>query len=502
MKVTQEKLPASQIGLEIEVTPEMSSQAYEKVLQKFMRSANIQGFRRGKVPRHVLIQQLGPNRIKATAIEDLLESSLQKALEQEKIAALGNYKIRSSFDELIQAFEPGQPFTFSASVDVAPKATLATYKGLSVQAEEVPYDPKSVEEVLKSYQERSATLVPVEDRPSQDGDIAVIDFVGRIAAEEEGGDPVEFPGGSATDFQVDLVPGQFIAGFIEGIIGMAVGETKDVETLFPEDYGQAELAGKAATFTITLKELKTRELPELDDDFAQDVSEFETMEEFRASLEKNYQESADRKTKENKHAALLDALVEHLDVEIPETLIQEESNFMLTQTVMNLSRQGMDVKKLFTPELVERLRQQSRPEAVLRLKRTMVLSEVAEKEGIAVDDTELQERIDKVIAENPDQDFDRDRLKEALQEEIMQEKVLAFLEEQNTVELVPEGSLTSSDDIAEAEFESDASDDIADPTEAADAVVDAVAVDETEAQDAPDEEAEDTIKKKSSDKSE
>ena len=165
-------------------------------------------------------------------------------------------------------------------------------------------DPAQVAETLERYQENMATLVPVEDRPAQEGDVAVVDFVGKVT--EDGKEPEEFEGGSAEEFQVEIKEGRFIPGFVEGIVGMNLEETKEVAVTFPDSYPQEELAGKPAVFTITLNDLKERELPELDDDFAEEVSEFETLAELKTSLEERYKEEADKKTKANTDQALLD----------------------------------------------------------------------------------------------------------------------------------------------------------------------------------------------------
>lgn len=453
MKVTQEKLPASQIGLEIEIPPEVAQQAYDKVLQTFMRSANIPGFRKGKVPKQVLIQRFGSSQIKAAAVEELVQDSFRQAIEQEKIEAIGNFQLRSSFDDLIQQFQPGSPLTFSAAVDVPPKVILKQYKGLSVKAEEVTYDEKRIDSVLEGYQKRMATLVPVEDRAAQEGDIAVVDFIGRLKpAEGSDEEPEEFSGGNATDFQVELTEGRFIPGFIEGIVGMKIDETKDVETAFPDDYSQEDLAGKAVVFTVTLKEIKERELPDLDDDFAQDVSEFETIAEFRQSLEERYQKEAEDATSANKEKALLDELAKHIEVEVPETMIQQEVDQMLTQTAMSLANQGIDIKKLFTREIVQRLREQSRPDAIAQIQRSLAVAEVAKQESITVADDELNAKMQEVI-EDSQQDpesIDMARLKSLVEEELIREKVVAFLEENGTVELVPQGSLTEPEEESEA----------------------------------------------------
>ena len=268
MKVTQEKLPASQIGLEIEIPSEVSKKVYERVVQEFTRSVNIPGFRKGKVPRSILIQRLGATRIKAAAVEELVEDSLKEAVKQEKIDALGNFQLRTSFDDLVAQFQPGEPLTFSASVDVAPEVKLTQSKGFTVQAEEIKPNADRVDEVLADYQERLATLIPVEGRAAQMKDVAVVDFTGVLPAEDGEGEAEPIPGGEAQDFQLELLEGRFIAGFIDGIVGMNPGETKEISAQFPEDYPQETVAGRAALFTVTLKELKEKELPELDDDFA------------------------------------------------------------------------------------------------------------------------------------------------------------------------------------------------------------------------------------------
>lgn len=454
MKVTQEKLPASRLGLEIEIPSESTSQAYEKTLQQLIRQANIPGFRKGKVPRQVVLQRYGIRSIKATAIEELIEDSLRQVLEQEKIDALGNAELRSSLEELVEQYEPGKPLTVSLSIDVAPTAKLVSYKGLTAQAEEILYKPERVDEVLESYRERSATRVPVEGRPAKEHDIAVVDFSGQITGDE----PKEIPGGSATDFEVELSEGRFIPGFVEGIIGMSVGETKEIETTFPEDYSQAELAGQPAVFTVTLKDLKEKELPELDDDFAQDISEFETLAELRESLEKRFQDEANDKTKANKQEALLEALVANLEVELPETLIRREVDHMITQTAMRFAEQGMDIKQMFTPEMVNMMRERSRPEAIARLRRTMALGEVAKQESITVDAAEVEAKVEEVLKDLGGRSVDRDRLREVIEEDLIRDKIFEFLEANSTVELVPEGTLVKEEPVEMEPTQDDATD--------------------------------------------
>ncbi len=461
MKVTQEALPDSQLGLEIEIPAELSQKTYDKVLNKLMKTVNVPGFRKGKVPRKVFLQRVGVAQFKAAVLEELVQTAVDQAIKQESIEAIGNYQLKSSFDDLLSQYEPGAAVTITAAVDVPPRVTLKQYKQLSVQAEEILPDPGKVDTTLKQYQNNLATLVPIEDRPAQMGDVAVIDFVGT--AEGDDGEYEEFAGGSGTDFQVELEEGRFIPGFVEGIVGMALEESKDVEVTFPEDYPQAELAGKPARFAITLKEIKEKELPDLDDDFAQEISEFETIEELRASLEERYQQEAEQSTKANKEAALIEALVEQLDAEIPDTLVQQEVNFLLSQTIMQLSRQGLDVNKMLTRDLVENMRQRTKPDAIERLRRTLALGEVAKQEGITIEAETLQAKIDETMTEIEDpSQIDPDRLKQVLHEELLQEKILAWLEETNPVELVPEGTLTpiEEDAVEDVEAASEATVDV------------------------------------------
>ncbi|NEP16532.1 MAG: trigger factor [Leptolyngbya sp. SIO4C1] len=457
MKVTQEKLPESQIGLEIEVPGELSGKTYEQVLRKYMQTANIPGFRKGKVPRQVLIQRLGSNRLKAAALEELVQSAIDQAIEQEDIEAIGNYQLQSSFEDLINQYEPGKQLTISASVDVPPRVTLEKYKGLSVKAEESKYDPARIDETLERYLENMATLVPVEDRSAEEGDVAVVDFTGKVA--EPGQAPEEFEGGSAQDFQVEIKEGRFIPGFVEGIVGMSPGDTKDIEVTFPESYPQETLAGKPAIFTITLKELKEKELPDLDDEFAQEVSEFETLAELRGSFEERYQQEAEEATAANREKALLDELVKHLDAEIPKTLVQREVDYIVTQTVMQFANQGIDVNKFLTKELVANMRNNARPDATERLRRTLALGEIAKQESITVEEEAVESRIKEMMQEVDDPaKIDPERLHQVVHEDLLKEKILAWLTENSDIELVPEGSLTpDAEAVAGSESEAAAS---------------------------------------------
>lgn len=469
MKVTQEKLPASQIGLEIEITSEITTQKYEQVLRNLTKTVNIPGFRKGKVPRQILIQRIGTTRVKATALEEIIQEGIEQAIKQEAITALGQPQLRSSFDDLINSYEPGKPLTFAVAVDVIPEIKLNQYTGLEAKAEEIKYDPTQVDTVIEAQREKLGTLVPVEGRATEIGDMAVIDFKGVIAkteGDDPDSEPKPIPGGEGTDFQVELQEDKFIPGFVLGIVGMNPGETKEVSAQFPDPYGNEELSGKAALFTITLKEIKVKELPELDDDFAQEVSDFETLEELRASLTQRYEKEAADKTRNNQQEALLTELLNHVEIELPTTLIDQEIDAMLSQTAMKLSEQGIDVKKLFTQEIIPQLRDRSKPEAIERLKRTLSLQEIGKRESIEVAAAEVEARVTELLTEYADQDLDEKRLRGVVQEELLTTKIVDWLLERSSVELVAEGSLTPPE-----EPDSEA--------EAAEAVAEAVQEEET-----------------------
>ena len=451
MKVTQEKLPDSQISLEIEIPGDTSGNTYDKVVQKLSRSSNIPGFRKGKVPRQILIQRIGTQRIKAAALEELIQTSLAEAIKQESIEALGNYELSSKFEDLIQQYQPGQPLTFKAVVDVPPSVELGDYHNLQVKAEESVYDAQQVEDFLEQRRAQQADLVPVEDRPAQNGDVAIIDFQGKLTTDGEPGELIE--GGSAENFQVELVEGQLIPGMIEGVIGMNPEETKDVAVTFPEDYPKEDLAGKPAVFSITLKEIKAKDLPDLDDDFAEEASngEYETLEALKESLAKQFQEKAENETKESINAAIMQALVEQSTLDLPETLIQDEVTQVLTRTLMQMQQMGLDVKQIVNSDTIPMMRKNARPEAVENLSKNLILAEIAEKESLKPDETAIKAKMTEIEQQLSDRDIDYDKLRSMVTEDLIAENTFNWLREKSQVELVPKGSLSESETESEPE---------------------------------------------------
>ena len=432
LKVKTSSLPGSRLALEVGVPAGRCKASYEAAVDRLSRSVRLPGFRKGRVPKPVLLQQIGPLRVKASALEDLVDSVLRDAIEQEKVAVLGQPSLSSNFEELLEKFDPAKELVVTLEMDVAPTPTLKSTKGLSAEAESVAYDPARVDELLDQSRRQLATLVPVSDRAAAMGDVAVVSFSGVF-----GDDKSAIEGGSANGLDVELEEGRMISGFVEGVVGMKPGDKKDVDCQFPDDYPEETCRGRKALFSISLDELKGRELPALDDAFAQQASDKKTLSELREDLENRLKQDAEQRQKNNRHEALLKALVDQLEVELPESLIKEEINSLLQETAAQMAQQGMDVKKLFTPETVQNLAQASRGEATERLQRSLALKALAKAEGISVADKDLEAKIKEVSAGFSDTSkIDPQRLRDAVAEDLLRETLLSWLEENAKLTMV------------------------------------------------------------------
>jgi trigger factor len=429
LQVTASPRPGSRVALEVAIPGSRSQASYDAALEKLSRTVKLPGFRKGRVPRPVLLQQIGPLRIRATALEDLVDGACRDALDIEKVAALGRPELSEGFEVVLERFQPGSDLTITVELDVEPSPSLKKTKGLKAEAETIVYDPARVDELLDQSRKQLATLVPVDDRPAASGDVAVLSFSGVYVDTKEA-----ISGGSSDAMEVELEEGRMIPGFVEGVIGMAVGDTRTVDCQFPESYPQEDAAGRKARFEISLKELKTRELPALDDAFAQQASDKQTLAELREELKTRLKDDAERRAKAARHDALLGALVEELEVELPETLIQQEIRNLIEQTAGQIAQQGMDVKKLFTPDLVRSLMDTSRPEAEQRLRRSLALQALAKAEAIEVAEAELEAKVKEVSRGISQQgNIDPQRLRQVVGDDLLQEKLLDWLESNSTI---------------------------------------------------------------------
>jgi trigger factor len=441
MKVTLEKLPASQIGFDIQVEGAKSQAIYDRIVKDLTRTMQVPGFRKGKAPTQLVLRQVGNQRLKANVLEELLEKTLNEALAENKEVkdkALGGFQLITDIEALVQTFTPGQEVTFKAAIDVEPEVALAKYQGFTVKAEEIKPDLTEVDRTLNEFLVRKATIVPIEDRGIELNDVVTVDLKVLDRATGE-----ELPDAGEEDFQLDVDEKAFIPEVVKAIIGAAIDDVVEVESIFPEEYYPEEYVGKEIKYVVTIKSIKGRELPALDDEFAQSISDKQTIAELRELLEKRVIDEAESKTLANKERAVLDALTAELDVDLPATLLQQELDFLVRQQA-NYLQERIDpamAKQLFTKELVEEMRRLNQPEAVNRLKRKVALDKIAEEEKLSVDEAELKERVANTLEMLKDPNIDPARLAGLIREEMRTEVAVAWLIEHSEIELVEQGSL-------------------------------------------------------------
>ena len=429
LKIKKSNLPKSRIALELNVPATQCLAAYDETLSRLSRSVKLPGFRKGKVPKAVVVQQLGAEQIKASALEKLIDQAWKDAIQKESIKPLCDPDIQGGIEKLFQNFNPSQGINLILETDIEPTPKLKQTKGLEIKMEEVKYDSKKVDELIDQSRKQLATLIPVDNRTATIGDVAVISFKGNYV---DNGNEIE--GGNTDSMDIDLEKGKMIPGFIEGIIGMALNEEKEINCIFPEDYPQEESKGREAIFTVKLKDLKARELPDLNDDFAKQSSDKSTIKELREDLEQKVKEETVQNNTNKKHEALLNTLVDQLEIDLPKTLIDQEIRNLIEQTARRFAEQGMDVKKLFTQELVQSLMESSKDEAESNLKRIFALRELAKIENIVVSETEIEAKMKEFAKEIPkDQKVNLKKLKEMVTEDILQSQLLEWLEENNTI---------------------------------------------------------------------
>ncbi|MGY2838754.1 trigger factor [Thermostichus sp. MS-CIW-41] len=468
MQVIQEKRPGSRVGLKIVVEADRVKRSYEKTLRQLEQNIQIPGFRKGKAPRNLVVRQVGRERILASAVDDLINEAIQQAFKEAQLTPISRFELDDEVGQLLAQFNPEADFSFSGYVEVYPEARVGQYKGLTVTATRVDVKPEQIDQLIDRWRDQRATLLPVEDRPAQLGDVVVIDFEARDAE----GNPLDEM--TTQDFQLELKEDNFIPGFVAGIVGMQLDETKEIAATFPDDYFRKELAGKTVTFTVCLREIKAKELPELDDAFVQEISSFQTVAELREHLQKRLEQDALTQSEENLETAILNAILETTEVDLPETLIEQETTQLLAQSLQALRQEGIkpgELRKFLSelpPETLNQLKERHRPEAIDRLRRTLALSAIVRQEQIAVGSTELDVEVEEVMAAYAQQGqrLDRERVRQAVYEGLLTNKVMAWLKSQTTVNWVDdEGnptqaptSLAGSEErveVPEAEFKFD-----------------------------------------------
>ncbi|MDO3410209.1 trigger factor [Saccharibacillus sp. CPCC 101409] len=382
MKASWEKTEKNLGVLEVEVEAERVASALDKAFQKVVKKASVPGFRKGKVPRSIFEARFGVESLYNDAIDILLPEAYSEAVEEAGIFPVDRPEID------IEQFGKGQSLKFKAKVTVKPEVKLGEYKGVEVPVSEISVNDEEIASELERLQTRHAELTVVDEEAAADGDVVSIDFDGYVGDEA-------FEGGKAENYSLELGSGSFIPGFEEQVVGMSTGDSKDVNVTFPEAYHAAELAGKEAVFKVKLHEIKRKQLPELDDEFAKDVSEFETLDEYKEDLKK---EIADRKKRESdaaREGAVVEAVAANAEVEIPEAMVNGEVENMMRDFDNRLRQQGMNLEMYtsFSGQTAEDLREQMTSDAEKRVRNNLVLEAIAKEESISASEEDIEKEL-------------------------------------------------------------------------------------------------------------
>lgn len=382
MKATWEKIEKNLGVLEVEVDADRVAAALDKAFNKVVKKANVPGFRKGKVPRPIFESRFGVESLYQDAIDILLPEAYGEAVEQTDIFPVDRPEVD------IEQFAKGKSFIFKAKITVKPEVKLGDYKGLEVPVQKAEVTEEELSAELARLQERHAELIVVDEEAAANGDIAVIDFDGYV-------DDVPFEGGKAERHSLELGSNSFIPGFEEQVVGMATGDFKDIEVTFPEEYHAENLAGKKAVFKVKLHEIKRKQLPALDDEFAKDVSEFETLDEYKADLKAQLESRKEEELKGVRENLVVEKAAANADVEIPEAMINSEIDNMVRDFDMRLRQQGMNMDMFlsFSGQTREDLQNQMKGDAEKRVRNNLVLEVIAKQENIEVSEEEVNEEL-------------------------------------------------------------------------------------------------------------
>lgn len=432
--VKWEKIDGNKVSLEIEVEVEQVDVALAKAYRKVVQKATVPGFRKGKVPRSVLEAKFGPEILFEEALEILIPEAYDRALDTTGLEPIDQPKY-----DLVQ-MEKGKPMIFKAEVEVKPDVKLPEYKGIPVEKKIRAIADADVEGYLKRTQEQHARLVTVEDQDctAEKGDMVVIDFKGFIGEEP-------FAGGEAEGYSLELGSNSFIPGFEEQLIGKKRAEEVKVTVTFPEDYHEKGLAGAEAVFDVKVLEIKRKELPSLDDDFAQEVSDFDTLAEFKEDIHKKLLENEESRANRDVEEQLVQKISGEAEMEVPAVLVERELDRMMGDMERFLRMQGLTLEQYMkmAGKSLKDIRQENWEEGEKRVKANLTLDAIIKKEGIVAEEQEIDEKIAKFAASY---EQDPEKVKEMfasqgrigiIEEEVKFRKVIDFLMAEAQVEMVP-----------------------------------------------------------------
>lgn len=388
MKVTVENGENQQVTLTIEVEAAEVNKAVEQACKRLANRVSIPGFRKGKAPRMIVERHVGKDAVLQEAFDIVAPKALSKAFDEQKIDPV----TRPSVD--IETLEEGKDLVFKATVTPRPEVKLGDYKGLNVPKNEVNITDEDVEKQLKTFQDRQGKLVDApEGAAVKDGDFTTLDFKGFVDGEA-------FDGGEGKDYPLQIGSNSFIPGFEDQLVGAKIGEERDVNVKFPEEYHAKELAGKDATFKCTIRSIKTKELPAIDDELAKKVSKFETLDELKADIRKNLEENAERTAENDQKSAAIEMATNNITVDIPAVMIDNRVTAMIQEMAMRLEQQGMKLEQYlqYAGTDIAKLREQYRETAEKNVKTDLMLEEVAKAEDIKVEAKDLDEEVAAMAA--------------------------------------------------------------------------------------------------------
>lgn len=426
MSLQVEKLEKNMAKLTIEASAEEFEKAIEKAYQKSKNKINVQGFRKGKAPLALVEKMYGASIFYEDAANEIIPMAYEKAALESELEIVSRPEI-----DVVQ-IEKGKPFIFTAEVAIKPEVTLGDYKGIQVEKKEVTVTDEEVMDRIEKEREQNSRMLTVDDRPIQKDDIAVIDFEGFVDGEP-------FEGGKAEGHSLTIGSGSFIDNFEDQLIGKSIGDVLDVNVTFPEEYHSEELAGKPAVFKVKINEIKAKELPELDDDFAQDVSEFDTLDEYKENIKATLKESKEKELKTAKENEIVDKIIENASMDIPEPMIESQVNQMAEDFAQRMSYQGLSLDQYFqftgmdSRKFIESLR----PQALKRIQSRLVLEAIVKAEGIQVSEEELDKELTEMATMYK---MEIDKLKEMISDK-EKEQIEADIAVQKAVDFVLEASV-------------------------------------------------------------
>lgn len=423
MSLQVEKLENNMAKLTIEVDADQFEKAIEEAYQKQKNKITIPGFRKGKAPRKMIESMYGVGIFYEDAANSLIPDAYDKALAECEEEIVSTPKV-----DVVQ-IESGKPFIFTAEVALKPEVKLGKYKGVKVDKIDTTVTDEEVEAEIDKEREKSARTINVEDRPVKDGDDTVIDFEGFV-------DGVAFEGGKGENYSLTIGSGAFIPGFEEQLVGAEIGKEVEVNVTFPEEYHAEELAGKPATFKCTVKEIKEKELPELNDEFASEVSEFDTMDEYKADVKQSLQDKKILDAKSKKEDEAIEAIIKDSEMDIPEAMLMTQQRQMVDDFARRLQMQGLSLEQYmqFTGMTLDKMLEQLRPAAEKRIQSRLVLEAIADAENFEVTEEEFEAELKK-MADSYQMELDKmkemmdDNEKKQIKKDLVVQKAVGYVVE-------------------------------------------------------------------------